>query len=58
MMKYRISYTEEVTKEIEVEADSQILAEERVMNGQDIDFDEAIEQDAQVTRINSSVLVE
>jgi len=49
-MMFKVSYTENVMKELVVEADSQEEAEQKVMNG-DCDYDDAFETDAYVFEI-------
>ena len=53
MKKFLVSYSENVIRNIVVEAHDAETAEEMVMNG-DVDYDESVEVDATVVSINSS----
>jgi hypothetical protein len=56
-MKYKVSYSEHVLRDIDVEADCAEEAERMVLDGE-VDYDQSVEVDAEVTCVNSSELIE
>lgn len=51
-MKFKVSYTENVLRELDIEAESAQEAEDMVMDGR-ADYDESCEVDATVVSVNS-----